>query len=140
VAAAIGVKVANPDKPVLAIAGDGGFMFNVQELATAVQQGINIVMLVFDDGAYGNVKRMQQDLYDNRVIASELQNPDFVKLAESFGAQGLRATSPDELRQAIRLGFDTQGPTVVHVPVGEMPDPWRFVILPRVRGAGPAAW
>ncbi len=136
-ATAVGVKMANPDKPVLAIAGDGGFMFNAQELATAVQHEVSLVKVVFDDGAYGNVKRMQKNLYGNRVIASDLTNPDFVKFAESFGAQGLKAGTPDELRQAIRLGFDTRGPTVVHVPVGEMPDPWHLVQLPRVRGEGP---
>ena len=135
-AAAVGAKVACPDKPVLAVSGDGGFMFNVQELATAVQQGINVVMLVFNDGAYGNVKRIQKEDYGGKVIASELRNPDFVKLAESFGAQGLRATNPEELRAAIRKGFAATGPTIVEVPVGEMPNPWPYIVLPRVRGGG----
>ena len=132
----LGVKMAHPDKPVISINGDGGFLFNAQELATAVQQGIGLVALVFNDGAYGNVKRCQKHVYDNRIIGSELHNPDFVKLAESFGAQGLRAASPEALRQAIRRGFDTKGPTVIEIPVGEMPDPWSFVLLPRVRGKG----
>ena len=69
----------------VALTGDGGFMYNVQELATAVLHGINVVALVFNDGAYGNVRRMQRELYGNRVIASELVNPDFVRLADSFG-------------------------------------------------------
>ena len=134
---ALGVKVAHPDKPVLSIAGDGGFMFAVQELATAVQHGIGLVTLLFNDNAYGNVKRMQQTLYGNRVIASDLQNPDFVKLAESFGARGLRAHTPGELREAIREGFAEDGPTLVEIPVGEMPDADRFKRGPRVRGADP---
>ena len=77
----------------VAIAGDGGFMYNVQELATAAQYGINVVAVVFNDGAYGNVKRIQREMYGNRVIASDLTNPDFVRLADSFGlaAQGRRA-------------------------------------------------
>lgn len=133
-ATALGVKVANPDKPVLSICGDGGFLFTVQELATAVQHKINTVTLIFNDGAYGNVQRMQKLNYGNRVIASELRNPDFVKLAESFGAQGLRAHNPDELRQAIRRGFAADVPTVIEIPVGEMPSPWPVSMLPRVRG------
>jgi acetolactate synthase-1/2/3 large subunit len=133
-ATALGVKVANPDKPVISICGDGGFLFTVQELATAVQHKINTVTLIFNDGAYGNVQRMQKLNYGNRVIASELRNPDFVKLAESFGAQGLRAHNPDELRQAIRHGFAADVPTVIEIPVGEMPSPWPVSMLPRVRG------
>lgn len=133
-ATALGVKVANPDKPVISICGDGGFLFTVQELATAVQHKINTVTLIFNDGAYGNVQRMQKLNYGNRVIASELRNPDFVKLAESFGAQGLRAHNPDELRQAIRRGFAADVPTVIEIPVGEMPSPWPVSMLPRVRG------
>lgn len=134
-ATALGVKVANPDKPVISINGDGGFLFTAQELATAVQHKINTVTLVFNDGAYGNVQRMQKVNYDNRVIASNLRNPDFVKLAEAFGAQGLRAHTPDELRQAIRRGFAADVPTVIEIPVGEMPSPWPVSMLPRVRGA-----
>ena len=133
---ALGVKAAHPGRPVLSVAGDGGFMFAVQELATAVQHGIGLVTLVFNDNAYGNVKRMQKELYGNRVIASDLRNPDFVRLAESFGARGLRARTPDELRVAIREGFDGDGPAVVEVPVGEMPDADRFKRGPRVRGGG----
>ncbi len=133
-ATAIGAKIAQPDRPLIVISGDGGFMFNVQELATAVQQEVSLVCVLFNDGAFGNVKRMQKELYGNRVIASELRNPDFVKLAESFGAQGLRATSLDALRQAIRKGLATRGPTVIDVPVGEMPDPWKSIYQPRLRG------
>ncbi len=133
---ALGVKAAHPDRPVLSVAGDGGFMFAVQELATAVQHGIGLVTLVFNDNAYGNVKRMQKELYGNRVIASDLRNPDFVRLAESFGARGLRARTPDELRGTIREGFDGDGPAVVEIPVGEMPDADRFKRGPRVRGGG----
>ncbi len=132
-ATALGVKVANPAKPVLSISGDGGFMFTVQELATAVQHGIGTVSIVFNDGAYGNVQRMQKQNYGNRVIATDLQNPDFVKLAEAFGAQGIRARTPDELRQALRQGFAAAGPTIIDVPVGEMPSPWSVYFLPRNR-------
>ena len=92
---ALGAKVANPDRPVVAITGDGGFMFGVQELATAVQFNIGVVTLVFNNNAYGNVRRDQRERFDGRVVASDLVNPDFVKLAESFGVGATRVTSPD---------------------------------------------
>ena len=131
---ALGVKVAHPDKPVLSVSGDGGFMFNVQELATAVQHQISLVALVFNDGAFGNVRRMQKELYNSRFIASDLHNPDFVKLAESFGAQGLLAKTPSELRKAIRQGFAEKGPTLIEIPVGEMPNPRSVSFPPPNRG------
>lgn len=133
-ATALGAKAACPDRPVLSVNGDGGFMFTVQELATAVQHGLAVVAVVFNDGAYGNVRTFQKQNFGGRLIASELRNPDFVKLAESFGAQGLRATTPEELRAALRRGFaTTEGPTVIEVPVGEFPSPWGHIMLPKVR-------
>jgi len=130
---ALGAKIARPDVPVVSINGDGGFMFNVQELATAVHFRIGVVAIVFNDNAYGNVRRMQRDDYGNRVIASDLTNPDFVKLAESYGAMGLRAHSPGELRLALRRGLKEPGPVLIEVPIGDTPAPWKFVQLPRVR-------
>ncbi len=134
-AAALGAKVANPDVPVLSLNGDGGFMYNVAELATAVQHGIDVVAVVFNDGAFGNVRRMQQELHGGRVIASELRNPDFVALAESFGAGGWRADSPQALGAALRQAFAAGGPSVIDVPVGAMPDPWPTIMpqQPRAR-------
>ncbi len=134
-ATALGVKVANPDKKVLSINGDGGFMFNVQELATAVRHNIDVVAVVFTDGAFGNILRMQKELYGGRVIASELSNPDFTKLAESFGAWTTRATTPAELKIAIAEAFEQSGPCVIEVPVGVMPDPWAWVLGERIRPA-----
>ena len=121
------MQVAHPDKQVLSINGDGGFMYTMPELATAVHHGINVVAVVFADGAYGNVMRMQKELYDNRVIGSEFTNPDFVKLAESCGALGLRATTPTELRKKIEEGFAAGRPTLIEVPVGEFPEPWPVI-------------
>jgi acetolactate synthase I/II/III large subunit len=133
-ATALGVKVARPECRVVSISGDGGFMFNVQELATAVRHGIAVVAVVFDDGAYGNVKRAQEMRYGNRLIAWDLANPDFVYLAESFGLNATRVTAPGELTEALVEAFEADEPRLIHVPVGPMPDPWRFVHLPRVRG------
>jgi acetolactate synthase I/II/III large subunit len=133
-ATALGVKVARPECPVVSISGDGGFMFNVQELATAVRHDVAVVAVVFDDGAYGNVKRAQEMRYGNRLIAWDLANPDFVYLAESFGLNATRVTAPGELTEALVEAFEADEPRLIHVPVGPMPDPWRFVHLPRVRG------
>ena len=125
---ALGAQAACPDRAVLSINGDGGFLFNAQELSTAVQQGLGVVAVVFEDGAYGNVKRMQEDLYGGRIIASELHNPDFVRLAESFGAGGVRADTPDALRDAVAAAWGRRVPTVVNVRVGRFPDPFDTVL------------
>jgi acetolactate synthase-1/2/3 large subunit len=132
--AALGAKTALPERAVVAIAGDGGFMYNVQELATAVQHGINVVALVFNDGAYGNVKRMQREFYGNRVIASDLTNPDFVRLADSFGVFALAVDNPDDLQDALEQAFARDAPALIEVKVGEFPAPWHHIVLPRVRG------
>ena len=133
-ATALGAKVAWPERAVVAIAGDGGFMYNVQELATAVQYGINVVAVVFNDGAYGNVKRIQREMYGNRVIASDLTNPDFVRLGESFGLLALRAAGAAELGDALARALAAERPALIEVPVGAMPSPWHHIVLPRVRG------
>jgi acetolactate synthase-1/2/3 large subunit len=134
---ALGVKVANPDKQVISITGDGGFLFGASELATAVQHRIATVTLIFNNFAYGNVKRAQIQKYGGRVIATDLHNPDFVKLAEAYGALGLRAESPDALASAIRRGFDHDGPTLIEIPVGDLPSPWHLIHMPRVQRAKP---
>ena len=109
-------------------------MFNVQELATAAQHGIDIVLVVFNDGAFGNVKRFQQQMFDGKELAVELKNPDFMKLADAFGVQGFRVTSPAELERAIGEGFSTPGPTLIEYPLGEVPDPWHLIFQGKVRG------
>jgi len=132
-ATSLGVKVAKPDTPVLSVNGDGGFLFTAMEMATAAQNGIGVVAVVFNDGAYGNVKRIQQQSYKGRTIASDLRNPDFVKMAESFGVEGMRAETPDALRKCIERGFARGGPVLIDAPVGPMPDPWQFVQVPKNR-------
>ena len=126
---ALGAKVANPNKPVVAITGDGGFMFGVQELATAVQFKIGVVTLVFNNNAYGNVRRDQRQHFDGRVVASDLVNPDFVKLAESFGAGAARVTSPDQFRPVLEKALADGGPYVisVEVPTDSEVSPWAFI-------------
>jgi acetolactate synthase-1/2/3 large subunit len=133
-ATALGAKVARPDRPVVSISGDGGFMYNVQELSTAALHGIDVIAIVFADGAYGNVRRMQKNDYGNKLIATELLNPNFPKMADSYGIAGVRAMNPDELRRELAAALKRRGPSLIEVPVGEMPDPWPTLIMPRVRG------
>ncbi|PCI33854.1 MAG: hypothetical protein COB54_02315 [Alphaproteobacteria bacterium] len=127
---ALGVKVGNPDKAVISITGDGGFMFGVQELATAAQYNIAVVTLVFNNSAYGNVRRDQQVQYDNNLIGSDLENPDFVKLAESFGVTGMRVTSPAELKPALERALALGKPVVIEVvqEAGCESTPWKFLM------------
>ena len=133
-ATALGAKVARPDTPVVSVSGDGGFMYNVQELSTAALHGIDAIAIVFADGAYGNVRRMQKNDYGNKLIAVDLLNPNFPKMAESYGIAGVRAQSPDALRRELAAALKRRGPSLIEVPVGDMPDPWPTLIMPRVRG------
>ena len=139
-ATALGAQHARSDVPVLSISGDGGFLFTSNELATAMRHRIPLTVVVFNDGAFGNVRRIQEEHYGNRVIASDLANPDFVRYAESFGAEAERARNPQELRAALKRAFKRRdGPTLIEVPVGPMPSPWEFIHMPRVRGVRSAA-
>ena len=126
---ALGVKVANPEKVVVSVSGDGGFLFGVQELATAVQHKINVVAIVFNNGAYGNVRRDQQQRYGNRLLGADLDNPDFVALAESFGVMGLKANDPAALRSALERAIQSDAPALIEVPVprGSESSPWPFI-------------
>jgi len=132
---ALGAKVAKPDVPVISVAGDGGFMFGVQELATAVQHKIGVIVLLFNNNLFGNVRDMQENLYDNRVIATDLHNPDFVKMAHAFGANGVRVNNFEDMRKAIQDAKGETLPTIIEVPIGTgLPSTNRFKALPKVRG------
>jgi len=108
-------------------------MYNVQELATAVQHKIPLISIVFNDNAFGNVKRMQEERFNGRTIATDLLNPNLVKLAETFGVMGIQAQTPENLRKAIKTGLKSNGPVVIEVPCGTFPSPWDYVILPKIR-------
>jgi acetolactate synthase I/II/III large subunit len=131
----LGVKAAHPDKAVLSISGDGGFMFGVQELATAVQHGIHVVSVVFNNGAFGNVMRDQQERFGGRVIAAQLRNPDFVKLADSFGMAGYRVKTPAELRVALEKAFAADAPALIEVQLDRTREvsPWGLLMPPAKR-------
>ena len=126
---ALGAKVARPDRPVVSISGDGGFLFNAQELSTAVRFGINVVAVVFNDSSYGNVARDLDESWGGQYGA-ELANPDFMKLADAYGVLGLRAKEPTEVGRLVREAIERDRPALVEVPVGRMSRP-RFFTPPR---------
>lgn len=130
---ALGVQAAHPDKKVVALGGDGGFMYQATEMATAVKYRLNLVNIVFNNHAYGNVQRAQQEQFGGNVIGSDLSNPDFVRFAESFGAPGLRVDTPDQLRKALQQAFNETGPVLIEMPSAGMPSPWPYILMPRVR-------
>jgi acetolactate synthase-1/2/3 large subunit len=131
---ALGAKAALGDTPVLAISGDGGFMYQLGELATAVQHGLAVVVVVFDNGMLGNVRLIQEQSYGNRIIATDLRNPDFARLAETFGMAAYTARTASELETAITRAFGLGKPALVHVPCAAMPSPWDMILMPRIRG------
>ena len=128
---ALGAKIAAPDRQVLSLSGDGGFLYALPELATAVQYGINVVAVVFVDGAFGASNNDQRTRYEGRIVGTTLHNPNFVQVAEAFGAKGIRA-EPDRLASALQEAFDARRPTLIEVPIPTLTPP--FQIPPRVEG------
>jgi acetolactate synthase-1/2/3 large subunit len=126
---ALGVKAAHPHKPVVSVTGDGGFMFAIQELATALQEEIAVTILLFNNRSYGNVLRDQRTSYGNRVIGAVLENPDFLVMAKAFGIDATRVDSPEELRPALARAIKSKKPTLIEVdvPQGREVSPWEFV-------------
>ena len=126
---ALGVKVAHPDKAVVSITGDGGFLFGLQELATAVHHRIGLVTCVFNNNSFGNVRRDQLNTYQGRLIGAELTNPDFVKLSESFGVAAYRVHTPDQFGPALEKAIAQDAPAVIEVVVerGSEASPWPFL-------------
>jgi acetolactate synthase-1/2/3 large subunit len=121
---ALGAKVARPDRPVVSINGDGGFLYCATELATAIQHGINVVALVFNDNAYGNSNRDQRERFGGREIGTVLQNPNFAKLAESFGADGMQLKHADDVGPALKEALGNSRTTVIEVPIPRLPSPF----------------
>jgi acetolactate synthase-1/2/3 large subunit len=128
-ATALGAQAGNPDKKVVALAGDGGFLYSLGELATQRQHGLNIVSIVFNDNAFGNVKRTQQQAFGGRTLGSELVNPDLVAVAEGFGIRATRVADAAALGDALKSALAANEPGLIEVAVGEMPSVWP-VILP----------
>lgn len=125
----LGVKVGAPDNVVVSVNGDGGFGFCLNELATQAQHGIASITLVFNDSAYGNVRRIQQEQFDGRLIASDLKNPNYRKLADAFGVAARKATTPAELNTQLGEAIAADEPTLIEIPVEPMPNPWTALSL-----------
>ena len=119
---ALGAKVGNPDKPVICVSGDGGFMYNSSEISTAVKYGINLVTVIYNDGHYGNVARDMDDDFGG-TYETDFVNPDFVKLAEAYGAVGLRAKDPYDVKNVIPKALAMNKPVFIDVPVNRVPRP-----------------
>ena len=121
---ALGAQIGNPDKRVVAICGDGGFMYALPDLATAVQEGINVITLVFTDQAFGASLYDQQRRFQSRIIGTRFQNPDFASIAEAFGARGMKLSGPEELSQGLKTALRENRPTVIEIPVPTMATPF----------------
>ena len=131
-ASALGVKAAHPGKPVVGISGDGGFLYTSNEMATAAKYGINLVCVLFNNNKFQNVQRQQKEWFGGRVIGSDLRNPDFVWLGESFGLRSARVETPDALRKALGRCLERDEPALIEVPVGDMASPWPFIMRDRL--------
>ena len=132
---ALGAKVAHPDRPVICMAGDGGFMYNSSELATAVKYGINVTTVIFRNDAFGNVARDLNDTFGG-TYGTDLHNPDFVRFAESFGAIGMQADDPSDLGKLIPLALKIKAPVLIDVPFGDMP----MLRAPQLKGVYAMPW
>jgi acetolactate synthase-1/2/3 large subunit len=121
---ALGTKLGNPDRPVVAICGDGGFPYASAELATAVQEKINVVALIFSDNAYGTVTGIQRRQFGGRYIGNKLLNPDYVKFAEAFGAVGMRVDNYKELGDTLSTAISANRPAIIEIPVPQADPPW----------------
>ena len=133
---ALGVKVANPERAVVAITGDGGFMFAAPELATAAQYGIDVITLVFNNNAFGNVRRDQREQFGGRTIVAELHNPDFVKFTESFGLRAASVNTPADFRRELERALAEGGPQVIEIRMETQTEvsPWQFIHPPPPEG------
>ena len=122
---ALGAKLAAPDRQVVCVVGDGGFLYACAELATAVRYGINLVTVVFNDQAFGSTKSDQVVNFEGRIVGTEVTNPDFAGLAEVFGAKGLKA-GPEQLGKALQEALNSKQPVVIEVAVPTMIAPFQM--------------
>ena len=117
--------MAEPGRQVVAVVGDGGFLFSVNELATAAKYSLPIVFLVLNDNRYGAIKYLQEEMFAGRWGETELANPDFPALARAFGLEGRRVETVGDLRGALEKALTHGGPTVLELPVAITP-PWEL--------------
>nr|HIL74299.1 hypothetical protein [Rhodospirillales bacterium] len=129
--AALGVKAGNPDKVVISVTGDGGFMFGVQELATAAQENIGLITIIMNNSAFANVRRDMRRIYKRSPIGSDLQNPDFIALSEAFGIKAYAVGDPAGLKGALETVIKEGGPAVIEVKVDRNTEksPWKYILM-----------
>ena len=140
-ATALGAKAADPSRAVISVTGDGGFSWTMQELSTLRRYGLGMVTIVFNDGYFGNVRRIQKNRYEGRYFASDLTNPDYQQLAGAFGIGFACARDPGSLAGVLRDAVAASEPVLVEVPVGEFPSPWHLIHegIPRPAPIAPGA-
>ncbi len=122
---ALGAKLAAPDKPVVCVVGDGGFLYGCAELATAARYGINLITIVFNDQAYGSTKSDQTVNFGGRIVGTELNNPDFARMAELFGVRGMKS-DPEKLGEAVSRALEAKQPVVIEVPLPTLLAPFQL--------------
>ena len=129
--AALGVKAGNPNKVVISITGDGGFMFGVQELATAAQENIGLITIIMNNSAFANVRRDMRRIYKRPPIGSDLRNPDFIALSEAFGIKAYAVEDPAGLKGALETAIKEGGPAVIEVKVDRNTEksPWKYILM-----------
>ncbi len=133
---ALGIATAHPGRAVVSINGDGGFGYNMQELATARKYGLNVAIVIFNDGHFGNVRALQK-LQFGADYGADLLNPDFAALAAAFGVPHAVAKSPADLEALLRSSFGAKGPAVIEVALGDVPSPWHLLRLQKPPFAKP---
>ncbi|MGN8027522.1 thiamine pyrophosphate-binding protein [Microbacterium sp. 22242] len=124
---ALGAAVGSGGRPVVAITGDGGLGWSLQEFATAKRYGIPLVTVLFEDGRFGNVWRIQRDTYGGRFIGSDLVNPDFAVLAQAFGIDFTEASDADDVRAGVERAIAAGAPAIIRVKVDVFPSPWSLI-------------
>lgn len=126
---ALGVKVAMPDRAVVSIIGDGGFLFAMSEMASAVQHNIGLVTIVFNNSSFGNVRRDQQERFNSNLIGADLVNPNFLKISEAFGVDGYSISQPTELKPILSKAIENNRPAIIEVKIerGTEVSPWKYI-------------
>jgi len=123
--AAVGAAIASPNTPVVSVSGDGGFMMNSQELATAIRYQLKLIAIVHNDSAYGAIRNLQRAKHEARYHDTDLNNPDFMKLADAYGLPAARAHNASDFAKELRIALDRNGPSLI-----EVPDQWRQLRVP----------
>lgn len=130
----LGAQVGKRGSQVVSINGDGGFGWSLQELSTAAKYGIGLVTVVFNNGAFGNVQRIQTETF-GRNLGVELHNPDYAALSSAFGVAYEHIDQPDGLAAAIRNAAGSHEPLLIEIPLGDVPTPWPLLAEPAIEDA-----